>query len=160
MQPEEARQLRQLLRAGRWAALATARDDEPFASWVAVAADAEPGDFLLHLSGLASHTRNLLANARASLAFSEPDRDPERDPQTLARVSLRGRVAEIPRDSAGYPASRARYLAALPHAEVQFGLGDFRLMRFQTEGARFVAGLGRAHRLARAALGTVLGASP
>ena len=145
--PEERTALVELLAGSRWAALATAREEEPLASWVAIAADAEPGQFLLHLSHLALHTRYLLVNSRASLAFSEPDRDPGRDPQTLVRVSLTGRIVEIVRDSADYLAARARYLASLPHAEVQFGLGDFYLMRFETESARFVPGFGRAHRL-------------
>jgi hypothetical protein len=36
MNPEEKRRLAALLRAQRWAALATARDNEPLAPWVAV----------------------------------------------------------------------------------------------------------------------------
>jgi putative heme iron utilization protein len=158
--PEEAQMLVALLTQTRWAALATARDDEPLASWVAVVGDPEPGHYLLHLSHLALHTRFLLVNSRASLAFSEPDRDPDRDPQTLARASLTGRVVEIARDSADYLAGRARYLAALPASELQFGLGDFYLMRFETDSARFVPGFGRAHRLGIEALNTLLTPSP
>lgn len=145
--PEEERTLVALLARTRWTALATARDDEPLASWVATVADVEPGHFLMHLSHLALHTRYLMANPRASLTFSEPDCEADRDPQTLARVSLQGRVGEIARDSADYLAARARYLAALPEAQVQFGLGDFYLMRFMTDSVRFVPGFGRAHRL-------------
>lgn len=145
--PAEQQTLVQLLSRTRWAALATAREDEPLASWVAVVPDAEGGCFLLHLSHLAQHTRYLLANPRASLGFTEPDRDPARDPQTLARVSLQGRVVEIPRAHADYVPGRARYLATLPEASVQFGLADFYLMRFEPESARFVPGFGRVHRL-------------
>lgn len=154
--PEEEQTLMGLLTRTRWAALATARDNEPLASWAATVADAEPGHFLMHLSHLALHTRYLMENPRASLTFSEPDREPDRDPQTLARVSLQGRVEAIARDGADYLASRARYLAALPAAEVQFGLGDFYLMRFVTDSARFVPGFGRAHRLGTEALHNVL----
>jgi putative heme iron utilization protein len=141
--------LRRLLAATRWAALATARDDEPYASWVAVVPSGEPAGFLMHLSQLAAHTRTLLANPRASLAFTEPDTDSGRDPQTLVRASLQGRVEIVERTSADYEAARARYLEALPHAEVQFGLGDFYLMRFTTDHARFVPGFGRAQRIDR-----------
>lgn len=154
--PEEEQILIALLTRTRWAALATARDDEPLASWVATVADGEPGQYLLHLSHLALHTRYLIANPRASLTFSEPDREADRDPQTLARVSLQGRVTEIARDSADYIAARARYLTALPEAQVQFGLGDFYLMRFVTDNARFVPGFGRAHRLAAETLNDLL----
>lgn len=145
--PEEQQVLVTLLTQTRWAALATARADEPLVSWVAVVADATPGHLLLHLSQLALHTRNLQENPRASLGFSELDRDPARDPQTLARVSLTGRVVAVARAGAGYAAARARYLAALPASAIQFELGDFQLLRFETDGARFVPGFGRAQRL-------------
>ncbi len=150
--PDEIRTLRALLRRYRWAALATGRDAEPLASWVAVVPDTEAADYLLHLSGLALHTRYLQANPRASLAFCEPDDDPARDPQTLARVSLQGRMTVIESGTDDYAPARARYLAALPQAAVPFGLGDFRLLRFAVEHARFVPGFGRVHRLDRAAL--------
>jgi putative heme iron utilization protein len=150
--PEERGALVALLTDSRWAALATARDNEPLASWVAVAPDAEPGQFLLHLSHLSLHTRYLLANPRAALSFSEPDQNPSRDPQTLVRLSIQGSVETIARDSADYIAARGRYLARLPHAEVQFTLGDFYLMRFVPESARVVPGFGRAHRLGADAL--------
>jgi len=153
---DEEQALVSLLTRTRWATLGTARDNEPLATWVATVADVEPGQFLLHLSHLALHTRYLLANPRASLAFSEPDREPDRDPQTLARVSLQGSAAGIARDSADYLAARGRYLAALPEAEIQFGLGDFYLMRFASERARFVPGFGRAHRLDRDTLEMLL----
>ena len=154
--PQEREALAALLAQTRWAALASARDNEPLASWVAVAPDAEPGQFLLHLSHLSLHTRYLLANPKAALAFSEADRDAGRDPQTLVRVSIQGHVETIARDSADYVAARARYLARLPHAEVQFTLGDFYLIRFVPESARCVPGFGRAHRLGADALRALL----
>jgi putative heme iron utilization protein len=147
MDPEDRHKLAALLRAGRWAALATARDNEPLASWVAVVAEPGSGAFLLHLSRLAPHTRYLETNPRAALAFSEPDAALGADPQTLARVSLQGTMRALDPDGPDYRAARACYLARLPHAEVQFGLGDFRLWRFVPSGGRYVPGFGRVHRL-------------
>lgn len=154
--PEERQALVALLTGSRWVALATARDNEPLASWVAVAPAGEGAQYLLHLSQLSLHTRHLLTNPRAALAFSEPDRDRARDPQTLVRVSLQGRAEVIERDSAGYAAARERYLTHLPDAQIQFTLGDFRLLWFLPESARLVSGFGRAHRLNAEALNALL----
>jgi len=143
---DERAALAALLVDSRWAALATVRENEPLASWVAVVPEGN-GCYLLHLSELAAHTRNLMANSHAGLSFSEPDQDPARDPQTLVRIGLQGHIDLLPRDSAGYPEARERYLARLPDARVQFTLGDFRLMRFKPESAIAVTGFGRARRL-------------
>lgn len=149
---DERQVLARLLGETRWVALATARDDEPFASWVAVAPEPGFAAFLLHLSRLARHTRYLEVNPRAALAFSEPDVHPARDPQTLARVTLEGRVRVVARESTDHAAARERYLARLPQAESTFGLGDFALYRFVAESARYVPGFGRVHRLSPAEL--------
>ena len=149
--PEEQRRLAVLLRASRWAALATARDNVPLATWVAVAPEDDLGGFLLHLSRLALHTRYLETNPRASLSFTESDRGTG-DPQELARVSLQGYVETLRRDAAGYAAARERYLARFPDAAPMFEFTDFALVRFVSETAHYVAGFGRVHRLGAAEL--------
>ena len=151
MNPEEQRRLAALLRTSRWVALATARDNEPLATWVAVVPEDDLGGFLLHLSRLALHTRYLETNPRASLTFTEPDRGAG-DPQELARVSLQGYVETIGRDSSGDAAARAHYLARFPAAAQTFELADFALMRFVTASARYVPGFGRVYRLGPAEL--------
>lgn len=143
---EERAGLSALLADSRWAALATVREDSPLASWVAVVPEGN-GRYLLHLSRLAAHTRNLQTNPRASLTFSEPDQDPSRDPQTLVRISLQGQIHPLDREANDYRAARERYLAWLPAAQIQFTLGDFQLMRFVPESARSVTGFGSARRL-------------
>ena len=70
MNRQEQQLMADLIRSRRWAALATHSADGPDASWVAYASEADFGGFLLHLSTLAAHTRNLLASARAALAIS------------------------------------------------------------------------------------------
>ena len=149
--PEEQRWLAELLRASRWAALATARDNEPLATWVAVAPEDDLGGFLLHLSRLALHTRYLETNPRASLSFTEPERGAS-DPQELARVSLQGYVETLRRDATGYAAARERYLARFPAAAPMFEFTDFALVRFVTVTARYVSGFGRVQRLGPAEL--------
>lgn len=154
MNPDEQQRLAALLRTSRWAAFATARDNEPLATWVAVVPEDDLGGFLLHLSRLALHTRYLETNPRASLTFTEPDRGAG-DPQELARVSLQGYVETIGSDSAGYAVAREHYLARFPAAKTTFELADFVLMRFVTVTARYVPGFGRVHRLGPAELHAV-----
>lgn len=144
---DEQQRLRRLLRESRWAALATVREDQPLASWVAFAAEDDFTGCILHLSRLALHTRYLLDNPRAALTLSEPDGGEQADPQRLARVSLQGQVRHIARAAPDYDGARRRYLARLPEAAVQFGLGDFELYRFVIETGRFVGGFGRAYRI-------------
>jgi hypothetical protein len=138
--------LAELIRSRRWAALATLRDGAPFASWVAYAAEPDLGGLLLHLSRLAPHTQHLLADPRASLAISAGE-DGVADPQTLARVSIQGRVELIAPESEGYAAASACYLARLPAAEMLFSFPDFVLFRLRPEEARYVGGFARAFTL-------------
>lgn len=138
--------LARLIRSQRWAALASIEPaGAPYASAVAYVAEPEFSGFLLHLSGLAPHTRNLLQNASASLLITEPDCG-EGDPQTLPRVSLLGEVAAIPKTSPHYAEAEALYLKRLPSAAPLFTFPDFTLFRLTPSEARFVGGFARARR--------------
>jgi heme iron utilization protein len=144
---EDRVRLARMLRETRWSALATSRDDEPFSSWVAVAAEPDFAGFLLHLSRLALHTRYLEANPRASLSISESDVGGTDDPQQLARASVQGRVVVIARDSAEYAEARRRYLDRFPAAATHFEFADFSLFRLVPESVRFVPGFGHVYRM-------------
>ena len=89
METTEREKLARVLWGGRWAALATHGDGVPLASMVAYACEPGFAGLLLHLSRLSAHTRNLLASPFTSIVISEPDSDRVRNPQTLARVSIR-----------------------------------------------------------------------
>ena len=145
MDAQQQMRLLQLVQQQRWAALATIGGDYPEASWVAycVAAD---GSVLLHLSRLASHTRNLERNARASLAISQPEQ-PQQNPQELARVTLFGTIQFIERDTPEYRIAQQSYIARLPEAEMLFNFADFFLMRLVPERARWVGGFAQARTL-------------
>ena len=121
---EELGPLAGLIRGQRWAALATHGGGKPLA--------------------LSLHTRHLLADPAASLAISEADTGAG-NPQTLARISLQGRVEEIPTDAPAYLAARALYERRLPSSAPLFGFGDFHLFRLVLEEARFVAGFAQAY---------------
>jgi putative heme iron utilization protein len=135
-----------LLRDQRQGALGTLAGGAPFVSLVAFAAEPDFGGLLLHLSRLAPHTRQLLADPWASLLVAEPD-DGREDVQTLARLTLTGRAKQIPRGTPAYDAGRALYLARLPAAAMLFDFADFELFRLVPDGARYVGGFARAYTL-------------
>jgi putative heme iron utilization protein len=127
---------KRLMREARSGALATLMvgSGDPYCSLVNVATQAD-GSPLLLISRLAVHTKNLLADPRASLMLDE--RKPG-DPLEGARVMLMGTA--IKTESAD--ASR-RYLMQQPEAEMFAGFGDFSFYEFKLNGVHLVAGFGR-----------------
>ena len=151
MNADEQRLLAALIQQQRWAALATQGSTGPEASWVACVPEADFGGFLLHLSTLAAHTRNLRTDSRAGLAISQPEQDGT-DPQTLARVMMQGHVTPISSRDPDYPTAAARYQAQLPASTPRFAFTDFILLRFLPHRIRWVSGFARAYTLDAAAL--------
>jgi hypothetical protein len=147
MRTEELAAIAMLIRSQRVASLGTLQNGAPFVSLVAYAAEPDLLGMLLHLSDLAPHTRQLRADARASLMIAEADGASVDDPQTLARLTLHGVVEPILRDTEAYARGRERYLARHPAAAQLFDFGDFNLFRFIPAGARFVGGFARAFTL-------------
>lgn len=152
MEASERERLARVIRAGRWAALATYGEGAPLASMVAYAFDPDFTGFLLHLSRLSMHTRNLLASPSASIAISEPDTAQVKDPQTLARVSVQGEARHLPENAAGYADAKTRYINRFPASSPMFGFKDFLLFRLVPREARFVAGFARAYTISAAEL--------
>ncbi len=149
MNAELTDQLAQLLRARTTAALGTLRAGAPFVSMVPYALAA--GGFVVHVSALAAHTRDMLADARVSLMVAQAE-DGATSPLGLMRVSVQGIAQQIPADAPELAALKAAYLARFPDAEPMFGFGDFSIFLIQPESARFVAGFGQAHSLTGASL--------
>lgn len=141
---DEARALaRQLLGAMRHASLGTLDPETgaPLVTRIAVQPDADGAPLAL-LSGLAAHSRALVADPRAGLLIAaEPA--PRGDAMTHARLSLIGRAAPVAAD----PARRARWLAQDPKAQVYIDLPDFRFWRITPLSGLLNAGFGRAYRL-------------
>jgi putative heme iron utilization protein len=151
MDPEALQQLARLIRGQRVAALGTLRQGAPFVSMVPYAPAADFSAFYVHLSRLAYHTQDILKDARVSLMIAAAD-DGKGDPQTLARLSIRGVAEEITRSHSAYAELKALYLARFPQAKVSFGLGDFSIFSIQPKSGRFVAGFGRIFNLGRETL--------
>ncbi|HEY0721804.1 MAG TPA: pyridoxamine 5'-phosphate oxidase family protein [Gammaproteobacteria bacterium] len=141
---EQLERLVQLVAGQRWAALASVDEArQPKASMVAYRVCDEFDGVLLHLSRLAEHTRNLLAEPHASLVVSSCDNGSD-DPQLLPRATLQGRVEIIERDDPRYLLYRDRYLEKLPESARLFEFPDFILFRLHIAEIRFVGGFGQA----------------
>ena len=143
MDAELEQQLTRLVRARKTAALGTLRDGAPFVSMVPYALVAD--GFIVHVSRLAAHTRDMLADVRVSLMVSEGEG--AKSPLGLMRVSVQGTARRVPSGARDLPEMRAAYLARFPDAEPMFGFADFSIFLIRPDAARFVAGFGQAHSL-------------
>jgi putative heme iron utilization protein len=136
--------LRELLATAHVASLATLHDGAPAVS-LAPWAPAEDGHSLfVHVSGLASHTGDMLADPRVSMMIAEPESSGTL-PQALPRVMVRGLAREVDRETTEYQSAKRAYLARHPRSEMTFGLGDFSLFAIEPDATRYVAGFGRAY---------------
>jgi putative heme iron utilization protein len=159
MQHEDRETLRALVGGQRQAALGTLADGSPFVSMVLYAIELRDGAtpaFLIHVSRLAPHTRQLLADPRASLMVMQPDVGAG-DPQALSRITFQVAASVIHVDGPDYAGARAAYLARLPQQEYLFGFADFLLVRLAPSEARYVGGFARAFSLDAARVAEALG---
>ena len=150
------RELRSLLHAQRVAALGTLNEDgSPMVSMVPYAIDAGQTSLVIHVSGLAAHTRNLQAAAGVSLLVMQPE-VPGEPVHALPRVTLQGQADLPASQSPAWASCRTAYLARFPEAEPMTHLGDFMFVAIRLTGARQVAGFGAARSVEAGELARVL----
>jgi putative heme iron utilization protein len=113
---------------------------------VSVAFEGDFSAFYIYVSKLGKHTTDMEKDPHVSLLLNEAD-DRRADPQTLARVSIRGNAEILPRNAPDYPHVKEIYLKRFPESERLFSLGDFNLWRIRPTGGRFVAGFASAFNL-------------
>ena len=135
----------------RIAALGTMRDEAPRVSMVAFVPAQDFSAFYVHTSRLAQHTVDMQKNKQVSQLIAEAD-DGRTDPQTLARVSIRGSAVFMENGEPGYTPVKIMYIERFPASEPRFNLVEFGLWRIKPKGARFVAGLSKSFNLAPEAL--------
>jgi putative heme iron utilization protein len=131
---------RKLLRVIPLGALATLAKDSgyPFATLTSVATLPDGAPLLL-LSGLAHHTKNLRADARASLLLTEGGKG---DPLTHPRLTVVGRL--LPLAPPVVARARSRFLRRHPKAGLYADFADFGFWRLDPEGAHLNGGFARA----------------
>jgi putative heme iron utilization protein len=116
----------------------------PYASLLLTATEPDGSPVLL-ISKLALHTKNLSADARASLLIDATGTDA--DPMAGARITLIGEAR--PTTSA---TARRRYLARHPAATGYADFPDFSFYAFNISSAHYIGGFGRIVDLPRESL--------
>lgn len=155
MDPNTEAMLQALLTGTPVAALGTLHEGAPFVSMAPVVPAPDAVGFLIHVSRLAQHTRDLLADARMSLMLVAPLTE-DQDPLALPRLTLQGMAEEIPAGSGAHAAAAEAYLARFPQAELTLGLGDFSFFLLRPAAGRLVLGFGRALSLDASQIRTAL----
>jgi heme iron utilization protein len=155
-EPRLNRELRTLLANQRVAALGTLNSTgQAFVSMVPFAMVPDGGALVIHVSQLAPHTANLLAEPAVSVMVMQAEVAGQ-PVHALPRVSFDAVASRLERDSAPWHAARGVYLARFPEAEPMTTLGDFSFVTLRVTQARHVAGFGAARALAPEDLASVL----
>lgn len=148
--------LRQLVQSQDIAALGTLHEGAAFVSMVPFALLSPGARFVIHVSGLASHTKDMLADPQVSLLVTAV-REPGVPAQTTARITVQGRAVKLERGTTEAATARTAYLARFPESEPMFGFGDFSLFVVEPVSVRFVGGFGMARTLSPKAFAEAVG---
>lgn len=155
MKPEHAQTLRDLVRTQQVAALGTLHAGQPYVSMVPFALLPGGTSFIIHVSQLAAHTKDMLAHPQVSLLVIAPP-TLEVMAQELARITVQGEAVQLPAGTPEHAAAKAAYLARFPQSEMLFGFPDFSLFAIVPESIRFVGGFAQATTISPETLASVL----
>ena len=141
--PEQALTLSTLLIQQPVASLGTIHGDEPFVSMVPVVLLRQPMGFVVHVSRLATHTKDMLERPAVSLMLTAVQ-PPDGMVQALARATFQCRAEPVLAESLHGEAARSAYLQRFPNSEPMFGFADFSLFLLRPRVLRWVGGFGKA----------------
>lgn len=147
-----AQEVRELLSRFRTLTLATvSADGVPEASY-APFIRTEDDSFYVYVSGLARHTRNLLATGAASVLFMEEEREASQ-PFARRRLTFDCRAEAVARDTPQWNEIMDRFAHEFGEVIALIrGLTDFQLFRLTPETATYVRGFAQAYRASDGAL--------
>jgi putative heme iron utilization protein len=151
MNPTQASSLRTILESQRNASLGTLHDGEPFVSMVPFALMPGGGGFVIHVSGLAAHTKDMMQYPRVSIMVMAPQ-SPDVPAQALPRVTVQSEAVRLDESDRAHPIARTAYLGRFPEAETTLALGDFSLFVLSPLSLRLISGFGAAATLTPADL--------
>ena len=104
------------------------------------------GDVVLHLSGLAKHSKNIQQHAEAGFMICTPE-SLNSSPLSLARLSFTSVLEAVPEQEK--QVYQEAYLSHIPDAEPLFSFPDFTLYRLHIESIYWVGGFGKARKIAK-----------
>jgi putative heme iron utilization protein len=113
-------------------------------------------DFIVHVSKLAAHTKDMVADPRVSLLVVAP-LNASAPPQAVARMTIQADAIALEPGSAEHAAAKETYLRRFPDSEMTFELGDFSLYAIRPRQVRWVGGFAQAKSLTREGFGEALG---
>jgi heme iron utilization protein len=155
MDSTQSNALRDLLRAQQIAALGTLHAGHPFVSMTPFAVLPDGTGFVIHVSRLATHTKDMTTNPNVSLLIMAP-RAPDVLPQALARITIQGQAKQCVEPSPAHADAKAAYLARFPDSADLFGFADFSLFVIEPASARFIGGFAQAASLSPDTLERIL----
>jgi putative heme iron utilization protein len=143
MNTTQAQALRDLLTSQQVAALGTLHNDEPYVSMAPFAMLPDGQGFVIHVSGLAAHTRDMLSNPAVSLLIVAPPA-PQVPAQALARATIQGQARQCEETDPDYEEAKRAYLSRFPQSIEMFSFADFSLFVIVPRSLRFVGGFAQA----------------
>lgn len=143
MTSAHAQTLRELLRTQQVASLGTLHKGQPYVSMVPFAILPGGSGIVIHVSQLATHTRDMLLSPQVSLLVVAPP-TPELPAQALARVTIQGEAVQYVESMQGYAEAKAAYLSRFPQSARMFAFADFSLFAIIPRSIRFVGGFAQA----------------
>jgi hypothetical protein len=157
MNPSQTQALRNLLEIQQIASLGTLHEGEPFVSMVPFALLPRGQGFVIHVSQLAAHTKDMLSHPAVSLLVVAPP-SPETPVQALARATIQGQAQPCASADPAYSEARHAYLSRFPQSAEMFGFADFSLFVIVPRSVRFVGGFAQAASITGESLASILSA--
>ena len=155
MNPSQAKSLRDLLQTQQIAALGTLHNGQPYVSMAPFAVLPRGDGFVIHVSQLASHTKDMVLNQQVSLLIVAPP-IPQLPAQATSRVTIQGLAVPCAESTHGYSEARAAYLSRFPQSADMFAFADFSLFVIRPSSVRYVGGFAQATSLTPEALAETL----
>ena len=151
MDDDSKKVLKQLLENSKIASLGTCNGNQPYVSMVSFSVNENFSEFYILISQLARHSKNIAENNKISLMICQPESEAD-NPQTLARVTITGKVELIERNKEEYLSAKDNYLKKNIYAEMYFSLADFQMYKLEIVKARFVAGFAKTFNISKESL--------